>query len=274
MVTKLAVLDFLAIHFLKKGIFEENVFMKFYLEDGLSYIDANAGIDLSIVIGSEHPKVKAWYLDDPKIEAVKADGFIGSVEEGAPVNFRNIFFNPHAHGTHTEGLGHITENVHSVNKIKHPLFYKAVVASIQPEVNLEKDFIITTSQLKQIDLTNAEALIIRTLPNGEDKLNKDYSNSNPCYFEPSGAEYLREAGIMHFLVDLPSVDKEKDDGLLQFHHAFWAVPNKPDLERTITEFVFVPKAVEDGSYLLNLQVAPFENDASPSRPVLYKIYSK
>jgi hypothetical protein len=29
--------------------------------------------------------------------------------------------------------------------------------------------------------------------------------------------------------------------------------------------------VKDGSYILNLQIAPFENDASPSKPVLYKI---
>ncbi len=38
----------------------------------------------------------------------------------------------------------------------------------------------------------------------------------------------------------------------------------------ITEFIFVPNKVKDGSYLLNLQMASFENDASPSRPVLFK----
>ncbi|MGO3156445.1 MAG: cyclase family protein, partial [Mesonia sp.] len=31
--------------------------------------------------------------------------------------------------------------------------------------------------------------------------------------------------------------------------------------------------VEDGNYLLNLQIASFHNDASPSKPVLYKIES-
>jgi hypothetical protein len=29
--------------------------------------------------------------------------------------------------------------------------------------------------------------------------------------------------------------------------------------------------IEDGEYVLELQVAPIENDASPSRPLLYKI---
>ena len=40
---------------------------------------------------------------------------------------------------------------------------------------------------------------------------------------------------------------------------------------TITEMIYVNDAVKDGSYILNLQFASFENDASPSKPVLYKI---
>jgi hypothetical protein len=39
---------------------------------------------------------------------------------------------------------------------------------------------------------------------------------------------------------------------------------------TITELIYVPNAVEDGRYLLNLQIAPFAADASPSRPLLFK----
>jgi kynurenine formamidase len=248
--------------------------MKLFLEDGQSFIDSSMGLDLSIPIGSHYPKVKAWYLDDPKIEPVKNDGFIGTVEAGAPVNFRNIFFNPHAHGTHTEGLGHITKEVFSVNSISHPLFYTARLFSILPEkvvVGGKEDFVITAEQVGQLNLKGIEAVIIRTLPNQENKLNIDYSNSNPCYLAADGAVIIKEAGIQHILIDLPSVDKEKDDGVLAFHHTFWSVPESPDKTRTITEFIFVPDQIEDGDFLLNLQVAPFENDASPSRPVLYQI---
>ena len=46
------------------------------------------------------------------------------------------------------------------------------------------------------------------------------------------------------------------------------------LDATITEFIFVPNSVNDGAYFLNIQMAPFENDASPSRPVLYQIENK
>ena len=43
------------------------------------------------------------------------------------------------------------------------------------------------------------------------------------------------------------------------------------VEAGITELIFVPNNVFDGRYLLNLQFAPLENDASPSRPVLFEI---
>jgi len=78
-------------------------------------------------------------------------------------------------------------------------------------------------------------------------------------------------GVKHLLVDLPSVDREKDAGALLAHKAFWNFEGEVRTDATITEFIFVPNAIVDGTYYLNLQVAPFENDASPSRPVLYAV---
>jgi hypothetical protein len=43
------------------------------------------------------------------------------------------------------------------------------------------------------------------------------------------------------------------------------------INATITELIFVEEKVLDGSYLLNLTIASFENDASPSKPVLYAL---
>ena len=40
---------------------------------------------------------------------------------------------------------------------------------------------------------------------------------------------------------------------------------------TITELIYVPSKVPDGDYLLNLQFMPINNDAAPSRPILFKI---
>ena len=79
------------------------------------------------------------------------------------------------------------------------------------------------------------------------------------------------------LIDLPSVDREEDEGRLLAHKAFWNVKDVTNLnddarlDCTITEMIFVDDEVKDGSYVLNLQIASFENDASPSKPILYKI---
>ncbi|MGB0167612.1 MAG: cyclase family protein, partial [Luteibaculum sp.] len=116
------------------------------------------------------------------------------------------------------------------------------------------------------------AVIIRTLPNNREKLGKNYSNTNPPYFEPEALAWLREIGVDHVLVDLPSVDREHDGGLLLAHRAFWEKPlDEKGKHRTITELIFVPDNASDGWYWLNLMISSFENDAVPSRPVIYPI---
>jgi len=238
-----------------------------------TYIDTSKPIDISLSLSDTERNPKAWYVDAPVFEPVRTEHYTGSVAEGGSVNFRNIFFNPHGHGTHTECLGHITEEVYSVNNTMKEFFFKAQLISISPKQELNEDgvmdSIILENQLD--DLKNVEALIIRTLPNHEAKKSMDYSTTNPAYLDVKCAEKIIKSGIKHLLVDLPSVDRENDNGELAFHHAFWEVPKNPNFERTISELVFVNNDVEDGVYLINFQVAPFENDAAPSRPVLYQI---
>ncbi len=147
----------------------------------------------------------------------------------------------------------------------------AEVITIAPE-KYQDDFVVSRKQLQYaLGDKRREALVIRTLPNTKDKLGKQYSNTNPPYLLEQAAEFLVESGIKHVLIDLPSLDKEKDGGALLAHNAFWNTSGKIRYGATITEFIFVPNSIKDGAYFLNLQVAPFENDASPSRPVLYKI---
>lgn len=250
--------------------------MKLFINKS-EYIDTNNPLDISILMVSGKENLRAWYVDPPQIEPVRANGFLGSVKEGGAVNFRNIFFNPHGHGTHTECLGHITETVYSVNQSLKNYFYKTQVITLQPmerynEEFMEMDQIITLEQLKQIAWdTEIEALVIRTSPNTLQKTHLDYSASNPPYLNTDCLELINHLGIKHLLIDLPSVDRESDGGKLAFHHAYWGVPDKPNFERTITELIYVNDSILDGIYILELQMAPFENDASPSRPVLYEI---
>lgn len=234
-------------------------------------VDLSKPLDISIPLVASNKNPIAWYLDQPKIEPVKEGEWIAKVSEGASVNFNNIEFNPHAHGTHTECIGHITSKFYSINETLKTFFFLAEVISVVPE-NLGQDLVISEKQIKHLlNGKTPEAIIIRTLPNTNSKKTRKYSNTNWAYLLEEAAEFLKQIGVKHLLIDLPSVDKEKDDGDLLAHRAFWNYPKAPRMEATITEFIYVPNKVEDGSYLLNLQIASFQNDATPSKPVLYEI---
>jgi arylformamidase len=234
-------------------------------------IDVSKPLDISIPIDTSKQNVNAWYIEDPKIAPEKIDDYEVSVANGAVVNFNTIHFNPHAHVTHTECVGHITEEVHSINKNLKHYFFVAEVVTIAP-LHHNGDFLIGVKQLRTaLRNKKRDAIVIRTLPNLEDKKSMQYSNTNPTYLSEKGAIYLREKGIKHLLIDLPSVDKEKDEGKLLAHNAFWNTAGEVRMDATITELIYVPNTVEDGEYLLNLMIAPFENDATPSKPMLYKI---
>ncbi|MHA7058791.1 cyclase family protein [Aquimarina sp. M1] len=227
-------------------------------------------LDISIPLTANEENVNAWYISPPKIEPVKDGDWTGKVSEGASTNFNNIYFNPHGHGTHTECVGHITKEFYSINHVLKQFFFTAALISVTPKKQ-GADLVITKKKIEEAIQHNPEALIVRTLPNNKEKLNKQYSHTNWPYLSEKAAIFIRKQGIKHLLIDVPSVDKEKDDGKLLAHKAFWNHPKDTRFEATITEMIFVKNNIQDGDYILNLQIAPFENDASPSKPVLYKI---
>ena len=241
-------------------------------------VDFSSPIDISLPITADGKNPIAWYLGQPEISPVTMGDWTGQVAKGSSTNFNNIAFNPHAHGTHTECLGHITRDFFSINGALKTFFFVAELISVTPE-DKDADLVITKAHVETaLKNKEPEALVIRTLPNTEDKKHKNYSHSNPPYLEEAAARFIRETGISHLLIDLPSVDREEDGGALLAHKAFWNVKNTHNLNAdarhnaTITELVFVPDTVQDGTYLLNLQIASFDNDASPSKPVLYQLF--
>ncbi|CAN5379244.1 cyclase family protein [soil metagenome] len=240
---------------------------------GKSYnVDLSKPIDISIPLRTGKENVNAWYSNPVTIEPVRMGDWVGDVKQGGSVNFRNIMFNPHGNGTHTECVGHISKEDYTINQTLKKFFFIAEVITILPDENSDGDKIITKKHIENcLGDKRPEAIVIRTLDNHISKINKQYSNTNPPYLDVEAAQLIDELGIDHLLIDLPSVDKEVDGGKLLAHHAFWQYPNNTKLERTITEMIYVSNTVYDGTYLLNLQIASFENDASPSKPLLFQL---
>ena len=131
---------------------------------------------------------------------------------------------------------------------------------------------IKKEQVERAISDDTKALIIRTLPNGLADKYKDHSGSNPPYVESSAIGLMVEKGIEHLLIDLPSVDREEDGGLLAAHKTFWKLPTPGGRQHcTITEMIYVDPSISDGLYLLNIQMPSMALDACPSRPVLFNM---
>jgi kynurenine formamidase len=254
--------------------------MKLTLEkDGRRYsFQTEKGMDLSISMNPNGPR--AWYVEPMRIEPVRTEQFLGSVAEGGAVNFRDVYFNPHGHGTHTENVGHIIDTdfpvVHSIGSshfmaklITVELMKQDSTKDVSQDAS-QGDWVVNEQSLEGFDL-KVEALIIRTKPNDHSKVQRQYSGTNFPYLTIGAMQRVVDAGVQHLLIDLPSVDREEDGGALAAHHLFWNVPSNPNFQKTITEFIYVPNEISDGTYLLNLQVSNFANDAAPSRPMLFDL---
>jgi arylformamidase len=235
-------------------------------------VDFYKPIDISMPLSTEPTSASAWYVSPMKIDPVVMGEWIGDVNQGGSVNFRNITFNPHGNGTHTECVGHISKENYTINQCLKKFFFIADLITVLPNILENDDSVITKKNIElSLPEKKGEAIIIRTLPNSHSKLSAQYSNTNPTYITAEAMQYIVELGYEHLLIDTPSVDREQDNGVLAAHHLFWNYPNNVQVHKTITEMIFVPNTVLDGTYFLNLQIASFENDASPSKPVLYMI---
>lgn len=229
-------------------------------------------IDISIPLEAGLNTVNCFYAPPMEASPVIAGSFIGSTQKGGAVNFLNVRLNPHGNGTHTECVGHIAKEKFTINQCLKNFHFFAKLISIFPIKTENGDRVLFKHQFEEVFAPNeARAIIIRTQPNDSLKRKTNYSGANAPYVHHEAIQYLVDCGVQHLLIDLPSVDREEDGGHLLAHHAFWQYPDNIRENCTISELIFVPDHVKDDLYLLNIQIASFEIDVSPSKPVLYAL---
>jgi kynurenine formamidase len=219
--------------------------------------------------------------------------FNGEVAAGASCNCRQLTLVPHCNGTHTEGVGHLVSDAHDVLRVvpSQPLPALLIsVAAVPAEASDEEswpaplagDLLITRAAITRAwprDLRwEPRALLLRTLPNDAGKKQRDYEQQPAPYLTRQAVIDLVVRGIEHLVLDLPSLDRGHDKGLLTGHRLFFGLPaaasKLADAHRphcTVTELAWFDPALPDGSYALVLQVPAFGGDAVPSRPLLYAL---
>lgn len=224
--------------------------------------------DLSIPV--EFGRPRAWYLDGPRREPVRLGDWVGDVAQGGSVNFFDVHFNPHAHGTHTESVGHVVHETVNAVQLGIAPWMRARVVRIPVHTMLTLDELRASSAAAW----DFDALVLAT--QAGNLAERDWRQTNPPAIEPEALAWLANHGLRHLLVDLPSVDPEEDGGALAAHRAFWGLP--PGAQRladarwpeaSLTELIQVPSDCPEGLYMLNLSLAPMHGDAVPSRPILF-----
>lgn len=226
-----------------------------------------------------------------RARALTGEGFTGDTRAGGSCNALTLELTPHCNGTHTEGVGHLTQAHQSVDELLLDTLIPAAVISVSPRPPAESeerarhalrsdDRLVTADALAKTlaGFPNVPGLIVRTWPNDPDKRHRAYEGASPApFFTLDAAAFVRDRGVRHLLVDTPSLDRAHDEGHLGAHRAFWGMHEGGDTPSagrehcTITEMIYADDSVADGLYLLNLQVAPFDCDASPSRVIVYPL---
>jgi kynurenine formamidase len=250
-----------------------------------------AGHDLSLPLTFDGEQPSFFGASPASARSLVAGSFKGDVREGSSCNCSSYSLTPHCNGTHTECVGHITTERVSVRDVAPQAPKPALLLSVRPVVAdtasetsdpapQDGDMLITRRALQESlgsrRLEDFPALVVRTLPNDSSKRARNYDQPPPApYFTADAMRWIVEHGVDTLVVDLPSLDRSDDGGRLTAHRVFWGLrPGATSAaaatrgHATVTELAFVDDTVEDGSYLLNLQIAPFVADAAPSRPIL------
>jgi kynurenine formamidase len=258
--------------------------------------DLAAPCDLAITLDFGGPQ-PAFFVESPASSTpLRIGGFTGSIATGASCNCAVHTLAPHCHGTHTECVGHVTRSPVTIASLTPVAPCLALVISVTPSPlggepratssapSAATDLVIDRGALEVAAAPWLDApftaVVVRSLPNPSSKRHRAYSGSpSPApYFLPDTMQWLVEREVTSLVVDLPSLDRADDGGRLAAHRTYWGLPPGSDdasLARRghalVTELAFVPDAVRDGLYLLDLQVPAFAADAAPSRPVLYAL---
>lgn len=216
------------------------------------------------------------------------------LQAGPGCNCELLTLTPHCNGTHTECVGHLTEDRVAVCErvpggmvLALLVTLEPVAAAATPEdsdpLPAPGDLLVTAAALETDFRSHGaaapRAMILRTMQASAHGPHHHYRGPAPApYLSRQAAAWLVDHGIDHLVLDLPSADRAEDGGRLTAHRTFFGLPagsrRARDAKRpqaSITELAWIAPAIPDGHYLLDLQIPAFLSDAAPSRPLLYAV---
>jgi kynurenine formamidase len=257
---------------------------------------ADVGLPISIAIPLDFSGEQPSCFGAARAEArpLRTGSFIGDTRSGGSCNCEVLTLAPHCNGTHTECVGHVTDDRVAVTErvpgglgLARLVTIVPVAASGSREtsdpVPLPDDRLITATALESACARAAgplpSSLVVRTTDGNPARA---YQGSAPAPFlTREAAAWLVARGIDTLVLDVPSADRADDGGRLTAHRVFFGLP--PGSRRaseavrpraSITELAWIAPGIPDGLYLLDLQLPAFVTDAAPSRPLLFTVHAE
>lgn len=271
--------------------------VRLVLSSGDCYRVDGEAIEIAIPMDFEGAQARAFGMPVARRSVVRGGDFVGARRLGGAVNCNQVILIPHGNGTHTESAGHIMVEANPVGDLAGAALQLSLVVQVDVErlgssgesyggESDEEDRVITARSLKGVVkrweseglVESVEALVVGIKGAEKPAYCADFSGTNPPYFTREAMEWIVGRGIRHLLVELPSVDREEDGGTVPNHHLYFEgtlkAPGAVSPGRngaTITEMIYLPERVAEGLYALSLRFARWNEDAAPSRPILYRL---
>lgn len=256
--------------------------------------DLGDSVSLAVSLDFRGPQPNAFFLPRAECEAVRIGGYVGATRLGGSSNCSTITLTPHGNGTHTECVGHIVDEHISVSDVVDGGLSTAVVVTLPVRAlaasgetaappAMENDDVITRADLQAaVDAIpggdQTEAIIVRLDYDRVDLASATWSGNAPPYFTQEAITWLARGPWVHLVTEIPSLDRDDDDGAMFNHRAWWGLSEDTTSivdalrgDRSVTEMACVPERVHDGLWLLALELPAFLLDAAPSRPRLYPL---
>lgn len=266
--------------------------MHFEVQGRRLRVDFGKPASLAIPLDFAGPQPACFGAPPAAARPLEIGGFVGDTRAGGSCNCEVLTFAPHCNGTHTECVGHVTDDRVAVADRVTGGVALALLVTVAPAEAAQTaedsdpapangDRLVTAASLRAATEgqrgPRPTAIVVRT--QGGDGPHRDYRGPAPApYLTRQAAAFLVESGIETLVLDLPSADRADDGGKLTAHRIFFGLP--PGSRRaseaarpraSITELAWIPPALADGLYLLDLQLPAFRSDAAPSRPLLYPV---
>ncbi len=216
---------------------------------------------------------------------------MGDTRAGGSCNCEVLTLAPHCNGTHTECVGHLTDERVAVSERLPGGVQLAQLVTVEPvpaeDAAEDSDPRPAAGRPPGHGCCARTSLRPATPGPGPRRSScarsatgqplRAYEGPAPApYLSRQAAAWLVERGIETLVLDLPSADRADDGGRLTAHRVFFGLPpgsrdaraaSRP--RASITELAWIDAGIADGYYLLDLQIPPFVTDAAPSRPLLY-----